>query len=241
MHTVVEKVRRALHASVDSTPERVGAFFKKVPGAYAAQEQFLGVRVGALRQLAKTFCTLELSAIAVLLQSPFNEERLLALLILVHQYQRGNEGHKEAIYRFYLDHLSAVNNWNLVDSSAHHIVGAHLWTKERYILSELIESTCLWRRRVALLATLYFIRQGEMRWTLLLAERVLADGEDLIHKASGWMLREVGKRVPQDLTQFLDRYAAVMPRTMLRYALERMPQGMRKSYLAQKASTDECH
>lgn len=187
-----------------------------------------------LRQLARTYRDLPLTEVVRLLKSPWHEERLLALLILVRQYQRGEAARRDAIYRCYLRHRRRVNNWDLVDCSAEHIVGAHLRTGlgGRGLLRELAASRSVWDRRMAILATFHFIKAGEFSETLSIARILLTDPHDLIHKAVGWMLREVGKRSQHVEEAFLRVHAASMPRTMLRYAIERFPDTVRLRYLA---------
>jgi len=174
-----------------------------------------------------------------LLASPWHEERLTALFILVRRYQKGSPSEQENIYRAYLDNTKHINNWDLVDSSAHLIVGAHLFNKDRPILRELAASDLLWERRIAMIATFHFIRDGQFDDTLELAHQLLHDSHDLIHKAVGWMLREVGNRNRELETMFLDSHYQEMPRTMLRYAIERYPEPERQAYLkGRRASVD---
>lgn len=158
-------------------------------------------------------------------------ERLLALVLLAWRYERGSPEEKEAIYRHYLANTRHVDNWDLVDASADKIVGAHLFDRSRKPLYRLIASKSLWERRIAIVATFHFIRRGDFADTLALSEKLLSDGHDLIHKATGWMLREVGKRDEKALDAFLEQHLPRMPRTALRYAIERMPEGKRKAYL----------
>ena len=206
-------------------------FFKTAPGEYGAGDKFIGIRVPVLRKLAREFRSLPLSATVELLQSPIHEERLLALIILVNASHRADEAGRAEIYKLYLAHLDRVNNWDLVDVSAPRIVGRHLEKRPRKILFRMSRSKNLWRRRVAVLATFHFIRLGDFADALRLAELLLDDGQDLMHKAVGWMLREIGKRDVAVLKRFLDLHAAQMPRTMLRYAIEKFPERERKRYL----------
>lgn len=166
-----------------------------------------------------------------LLKSPWHEERLLAVLMLVRLYDTGGPDEREAIYRLYLDSLKWINNWDIVDSSAAQIVGRHLAGKGRFPLTRMARSTHLWTRRVAVIATAHGIRQGQFDDILLLAARLLDDKEDLIHKAVGGMLREVGQRDRSVMEAFLDTHATAMPTTMLRYAIEKLPPAKRKHYL----------
>jgi len=207
-------------------------FFKTAPGDYGAGDRFLGVRVPALRKLVRDFKDLALSDVDALLQSPWYEERALALLILVHQYPRADAARRESIYRLYLRRTARINNWDLVDCSAEHIVGAHLHDGNREALGRLARSQSVWERRIAIMSTFHDVKRGEFAETLRIARLLLDDSHDLIHKAVGWMLREVGKRDRRAKEAFLRTHAAQMPRTMLRYAIERFPQGLRRRYLA---------
>lgn len=206
-------------------------FFKTAPGEYGAGDKFIGIRVPVLRRLAREFRQLPLAGVAALLRSPIHEERLLALIMLVNACQRADETGRKEIYDLYLAHLDRVNNWDLVDVSAPRLVGRHLAGRPRNILFRLARSKILWHRRVAVLATFYFIQMGDFADALRLAALLRDDEHDLMHKAVGWMLREIGKRDLAVLKQFLDRHAAQMPRTMLRYAIEKLPARARKRYL----------
>jgi 3-methyladenine DNA glycosylase AlkD len=210
-------------------------FFKTGPGEYGAGDRFLGIRVPALRKVARASRDLRERDVLVLLRSRFHEERLLALLVLVDQFRRADVGRQAAIYRLYVANLDYVNNWDLVDSSAGQIVGAHLAGRSRKPLYRLARSRDLWRRRVAIMATFHFIRLKEFADTLAIADVLLSDREDLIHKAVGWMLREVGNRDRAIAERFLIARQDKMPRTMLRYAIERFPATRRRAYLAGKA------
>lgn len=207
-------------------------FFKTSPGEYGEGDRFLGIRVPLLRRCVGNYKQLPLATTLDLLQSPFHEARLLALLILVAQYTAARDpAARTAIYRAYLEHTAFINNWDLVDSSAPQIVGAQLYAAARTPLDRLVASESLWERRIAIMATFTFIRQGEFVPTLSLAERLLNDREALIHKAVGWMLREVGNRDRDQEQSFLDRHYRIMPRTMLRYAIEKFPEKLRQAYL----------
>jgi 3-methyladenine DNA glycosylase AlkD len=207
-------------------------FFKTGAGQYGHGDVFVGVTVPEQRRLAKRFEALAPAELSTLLASKLHECRLTALLILVRQYERGDEAARRRIARFYLARRKAVNNWDLVDSSAPYILGRHLLARDRAILHRFARSRDLWERRIAIVATLAFIREGDFADMLAIAERLLGDPHDFIHKATGWMLREVGKRGPGALERFLAEHAARMPRTMLRYAIERFPERKRKAYLA---------
>lgn len=209
-------------------------FFKTGPGEYGEGDRFRGIRVPALRALAKEYQSTSLPEVERLLGSAFHEDRLLALLILVRLYSRGDETAREEIYRLYLKCTRFINNWDLVDSSAEHVVGAHLRDKSRAPLGRLAKSADLWERRIAVLATFHFIKRGEFQETLDLARTLLSDREDLMHKAVGWMLREVGKRDPEALERFLQENRQRMPRTMLRYAIEKFSEEKRREYLSRQ-------
>ena len=206
-------------------------FFKTGPGQYGEDDAFLGIKVPPLRMLAKQHVDADLSTIAILLNSRYHEERLFALLLLMLFYQRGSEAEQAAAYRLYIDNTSHINNWDLVDISAPHIVGHHLQERPRKILYKLARSPVLWERRIAIISTLHFIRLNDFGDTLRIAGTLLQDEHDLMHKAAGWMLREVGKRNLAAEEDFLKQHYRSMPRTMLRYAIERFPEPKRKAYL----------
>ncbi|MDX1924291.1 MAG: DNA alkylation repair protein [Rickettsiaceae bacterium] len=231
MSDIVEKLREVLGSSVDSTPEKVSIYFKTGAGDYAEHDRFIGITVPVLRKIAKIYKDIELQVIEELLKSKYNEERLLALLILVQQYQKASMDRQKELCRFYLSNLNRINNWNLVDSSAHHILGHYLWDKDRSLLARLAESDILWERRIAIVASWYFIRKSDLEWTFKIVGLLLNDSHDLIHKACGWMLREAGKQDQVKLATFLDQQLQAIPRAMLRYAIEKFPEDMRKSYL----------
>jgi len=231
MSRFLEELRSRLRASVNIAPDRQTYFFKTEPGSYAAHDRFLGVRAPTLRELAKEFSDLSRDDMQALLESEFNEERQIALFILIAQYRKARGAAKEAACQFYMDNLHRVNNWNLVDSSARDILGDHLLKRDdRTILTRLADSPVLWERRVAIVATWSFIRKGDFEWTLRLAKHLLQDTHDLMHKSVGWMLREVGERDEQVLRTFLDQHASHMPRTMLRYAIEKFSPEDREYY-----------
>lgn len=218
-----------------ANPEKakfLAGFFKTGPGQYGEGDHFLGIVVPAVRELAKQFRLLPLADCEVLLASPYNEERLLALLILVGQYPKADQATQDKVYQFYLAHRQRINNWNLVDCSAPAIVGAYLLIRDRSALYEWVRSPVLWERRIAVLATLTFIRAKDFADTLRLAELLLADPQDLMHKACGWMLRELGKRDATVLEDFLSLHQQAMPRTMLRYAIEHFSPDKRAALLA---------
>jgi 3-methyladenine DNA glycosylase AlkD len=207
-------------------------FFKTGPGEYGAGDRFLGIRLPALHRLAREYQQLPRREVAALLRSPWHEERLLALLILVRQYARADTRTRNAIFRLYLRQARHINNWDLVDCSAGQIVGAHLQNGDRGVLRELARSRLVWRRRIAVIAAGHYIKRGEFDDTLTIARMLLDDPHDLVHKAVGWMLREVGKRDRAIEEAFLRQHVRRMPRTMLRYAIEHFPEKVRQAYLA---------
>ena len=209
-------------------------FFKTGPGEYAEGDEFIGVTLPQLRSLCRECRDAPLDEIELLLRSPIHEARLLALLLLVDAFNAGGEAEQRAIYRLYLSRTEYINNWDLVDTSAAPIVGAWLFTRSRAPLTRLARSRSLWERRIAIIATHYFIRKGEVADTFRIADLLLADEHDLIHKATGWMLREAGKRDPGVERAFLKTRYRRMPRTMLRYAIEKFPEAERRRYLTGK-------
>ncbi len=214
-----------------SIAEHSQRFFKTGKGEYGEGDRFLGIRVPVLRSQVKKFKNTPQHEVIQLLHSPFHEERLLALLLFVEQFKKGDFKEKTAIYHLYLQHIPYINNWDLVDSSAHHIVGPYLDQKDRGILYDLAQSENLWERRIAMMATLYWIRKNEFDDGLKIADLLIDDREELIHKAVGWMLREIGKRNRAVEKSFLKKHYRNMPRTMLRYAIERFPEQERQLYL----------
>ncbi|NKB89341.1 MAG: DNA alkylation repair protein [Acidobacteria bacterium] len=211
--------------------EHSARFFKTGPGEYGEGDRFRGIRVPVLRGLAKRQASAPLRTVMALLKSRCHEDRLAAVLILVLQYQRGDAQHRTRIYDAYLANTEHINNWDLVDSSAHKIVGPHLQDRDRAPLYSLVESTSLWERRIAMMSTLHFIKQDDFDDALAIAELLLHDTEDLIHKIVGWMLREVGNRDIRVEEDFLRGRYQDMPRTMLRYAIEKFPEPRRRAYI----------
>jgi 3-methyladenine DNA glycosylase AlkD len=226
-------VLRRMHGLSDPRRATSSArFFRTGPGEYGAGDRFLGLDAPQIRELAREFRSLPLSEVETLLESPWHEARLLAAVLLANAYGRGDDKTRDQVYRLYLRRTDRVNNWDLVDSSAPYIVGAHLLERSRAPLYKLARSKNVWERRIAIVATQHLIRHGEFDDTLRLAEQLIDDEHDLIHKAVGWMLREVGKRDERTLTDFLDRRAGALPRTTLRYAIERLTPAQRKRYMA---------
>jgi 3-methyladenine DNA glycosylase AlkD len=216
------------------SPEAAGfaaRYFKTGPGQYGEGDIFLGLRAAVMHRLAREHGALSLDDLLVLIQSAVHEDRMLALLILVRRVLKADEPTRKSVYELYLANTRHVNNWDLVDASAREIVGGYLADKDREPLDRLAASPSLWERRISIVATHYYIRQHDFADTIRIAERLLADREDLIHKAVGWMLREVGKKHQPTLEGFLRRHGKVMPRTALRYAIERFPAELRRAYL----------
>jgi 3-methyladenine DNA glycosylase AlkD len=216
------------------TAEVSQRFFKTGPGEYGDGDVFIGIRVPELRQLAKQCDQLALKDVTQLLRSSIHEERLLALFVLVRRFTCGGADEQKRIYETYLRNTQSINNWDLVDGSAEHIVGAYLLERNRAPIYRLARSKRLWERRIAIMSTFHYIKRQEFRDTIKIAGLLFADQEDLIHKAVGWMLREVGKRNREAEERFLRRHYKKMPRTMLRYAIERFPQHKRQAYLKGK-------
>lgn len=225
---MIYKIKEKIQHAAQTLPPPKGVYFKTGKGEYAEHDQFIGVNVPTLRMIAKEFSDLSLQDIQTLLKSPINEERFLALIVLVNQYKLNPT---DGLYNFYLENRSFVNNWNLVDASAHLIVGAHLFEREKSPLLDLAKSPVLWDRRISMVSTWYFIKQNQCEWTFKLAELFLNDSHDLMHKAVGWMLREAGKKDLPALVCFLNQHKHKMPRTMLRYSIEKFPEDTRKLYL----------
>lgn len=229
-----QKIHSSAHSAQAITAQR---FFKTGPGEYGEGDRFLGLKVPQVRaELAQTDGLAEADVLD-LLHSEWHEERLLALLVLVRRFRRAKKdaATQQRIVSLYLANTQLINNWDLVDSSAPHILGAWLLGRDRSVLASLAASTSLWEQRIAVLATHTFIRAGDFADTLRLSARFLSHPHDLMHKACGWMLREVGKRDVTQLLGFLDSHAEQMPRTMLRYAIEKLPEKTRKAYLEIKS------
>ena len=229
----IETIRKEIKRLADPEKAKIlQRFFKTGPGQYGAGDVFAGITVPVTRKLARKYCDLPLGDAAELLKSPIHEERLLALLILVEKARRGDDATRKRIYGLYLKNTRTINSWDLVDLSAEHIVGAWLAGGNREKLYRLAKSKSLWERRIAIVATFHDIKRGRPDHTLALADVLMEDRHDLIHKAVGWMLREVGKRCsPDTLRAFLRTRYRSMPRTMLRYAIEHFPADERKAYL----------
>jgi 3-methyladenine DNA glycosylase AlkD len=231
-----------------SNPEKAklfGRYFKTGKGEYGEGDKFLGIMTGPVQELARKYQDLSFSDLQKLLKGVYHEERTLAVMILVGQFKRGGKEQKEKVFQFYLKNSKRINNWDLVDISAPKIVGEYLGTmangewlmvneekiRGREILYKLARSENLWERRIAMMATFAFIRENDFTDTLKISEILLNDKQDLIHKACGWLLREIGKRDLETEEKFLKKHLKNMPRTMLRYAIEKFPENKRQEYL----------
>ena len=210
-------------------------FFKTGKGEYGEGDVFRGMKIPVLRKLAKKYQDMTCAEVEKLLTSKFHEDRMLALLLMVGNYSKTDDAGKKQIYTMYLRNTRFINSWDLVDVTAHHIVGHYLMDKSREPLYRLARSKILWERRIAIIATFHYIRQNKFDDTLKIAVMLIDDPHDLMHKAVGWMLREVGKRDVLSEEQFLKTHYRQMPRTMLRYAIERFPEAKRRAYLEGKA------
>lgn len=206
-------------------------FFKTGKGEYGEGDIFYGIKVPVTRTIAKRFVELTFNELKILLASEVHEERLAAGLILVEKFNKANENEREKIYRFYLTNRKGINNWDLVDLTAPKIIGTYLLNRDKKILFDLAKSKNLWDKRIAIISTLAFIRKNHFDETLNISRLLLNDKHDLIHKAVGWMLREIGKINCGVETEFLLKYYKEMPRTMLRYAIEKFPERKRKQFL----------
>ncbi len=227
-----QEISRLLKSLADPVrAEHSGRYFKTGPGEYGEGDRFLGVRVPDLRAQVNKCGAVSLEDIQALLMSDFHEERLFALLLLVRKFAKGDEKEKTAIYNLYLKNTHRINNWDLVDSSASYIVGSYLESRDRRILYKLAKSASVWERRIAVISTFQFIGNNQFDDALKLAGQLLEDEHDLIHKAVGWMLREIGKRNMAVEKAYLLAHYKKMPRTMLRYAIEKFPEQERKKYL----------
>ena len=229
--TYQEIIEHLQHLADPQGAEQSRRFFKTAKGQYGYGDIFLGIKVPVVRQEVKKYKNVPLGVAVELLKSEYHEVRLFALLLLVERFSNGSHRERKDIYRAYLAHTRYVNNWDLVDSSAYHIVGAYLENQDTSVLDELARSDSLWERRIAIIATFHFIKKNDFTDTLRLAEQLIGDREDLVHKAVGWMLREVGKRDLNAEVSFLKTHYRSMPRTMLRYAIEKFSPQDRRKYL----------
>lgn len=228
---VIEIKKEFKKFSNQERAELLQRYFKTGKGEYGEGDIFLGLRVPDTREIAKKYNTISIGEAAEFLPSQFHEERLFALLVLNNVFQRGNEEDRKKIFDLYLQNTNYINNWDLVDLSAGKILGAYLFNRDRTPVYKLAKSKNLWERRISIMATSYFINHNSFDDTFNIVKILLHDKEDLIHKAVGWMLREIGKRELEIEEDFLEKYYKEMPRTMLRYAIEKFPEEKRKSYL----------
>jgi len=234
--SVLSAARSKLRAHAE--PARASVlqrFFRTKRGGYGEGDRFLGLTVPTVRRIAREHLNLSLAELSTLVKSQFHEERLLALVVVVERARRANEKEHRALVRWYWKHMNRINNWDLVDVSAPQVLGPYFAHRSRAPLHTLARSRSVWRRRIAVLTTQHLIRSGEHGETLALACLLLKDEHDLIHKAVGWMLREVGLRDSAALERFLDKHAAEMPRTMLRYAVERQGEAQRRRHMEARA------
>lgn len=210
----------------------VAKYFKTGPGQYGEEDIFIGVSSPILHILAKKNSQLTILEIECLLNSKIHEERMLALFIMVLNYKKGNESNKNEIFNIYIKNIKSINNWDLVDCSAQYIIGPWLENKDKAYLYKLARSDSVWEKRIAIISTFYYIKNGQPNDSLMIAEILLHDDHYLIHKAVGWMLREIGNHCSLSLEEtFLKKYYKNMPRTMLRYAIEKFPNDLRLKYL----------
>ncbi|UCD96135.1 MAG: DNA alkylation repair protein [Candidatus Bathyarchaeota archaeon] len=232
---MLDQLKRELSQLSDpDRAKKLAGFFKTGKGQYGEGDRFLGIPVPAQRKVAKKYSDLSLNDLQELLNSKLHEHRFTALVILVSKFREAEKTGKERIFSFYLQNTESINNWDLVDLSAPRIVGDYLLDKDRSILYRLAKSENLWERRIAILSTFAFIDNNEFADTLRISEALLQDNHDLIHKAVGWALREIGKKDQNVEQRFLTMHCAQMPRTMLRYAIEKFSESKRKHYLAQR-------
>jgi len=228
-----QEITDHLHNLADpEIAEHSQRFFKTAEGEYGFGDKFLGIRVPVIRQAVNKYKNTPLSVAERLLKSEYHEVRLFSLLLLVFRFSKSNVNEEEEIYHIYLGNTQYVNNWDLVDSSAHHIIGAYLENRDKSVLYDFSNSDSLWERRIAIISTFYFIKRNHFIDALRISEQLISDQEDLIHKAVGWMLREVGKRDLDSEVTFLKSHYQRMPRTMLRYAIEKFSKEERQKYLS---------
>ena len=231
----LEELRQTIKKSANPAQAKIlSRFFKTGRGEYGEGDEFLGIKVPISRSIAKQFKDLTLTELQALLNSPIHEERLIALFILIEHFKKADEHTKKIIFNFYLRNTKRVNNWDLVDLSAERIIGVYLLDKDNNVLFKLARSKNLWEKRIAIMSTFHFIKNGNYETTLAIADMLLKDEHDLIHKAVGWMLREIGNRNLKVEETYLEKHYKIMPRTMLRYAIEKFPEKIRQAYLKGK-------
>lgn len=227
-----DQLIQELKQAADPIKEKVyRRFFKTGKGEYGEGDEFLGITVPRLRSISKQYQNLTLDDLQILLESTVHEHRLSVLMIMRFKFQSSKIKDQSTIVRFYLKNTERINNWDLVDLSCHYILGNWLLDKDRNILYKLAKSKSLWEKRIAIISTFAFLRNNQFDDTLKISKILLHDRHDLIHKAVGWMLRELGKRNKKTETEFLNKYYKTMPRTMLRYAIEKFSDKERKFYL----------
>ena len=229
---MLNQIKKELKQIADpSRAKHESRYFKTGKGEYGEGDIFLGIKTDFKRKLAKKYFELSLKDIKYLMTSKFHDYRFIALIILINKYKQADKELKKKIFNFYLDHTKYINNWDLVDVSANYIIGEYLLDKNRKILYKLAKSKSLWEKRISAIATFRFIKENDFKDSLKIAEILLNDEHDLIHKAVGWMLREIGKKNQTVEERFLKKYYQKMPRTMLRYAIERFEENKRQKYL----------
>ena len=232
---MLSKLQKDLRSFTNPEKAKIlGRFFKTEKGEYGEGDKFLGIILPLQRSIVRKYWKeITFEEMKELVKSPLHEERLVSLLIAVDKFEKGNKKERKEIYDFYLSHTKFINNWDLVDLTAPRIIGAYLHDKDKEILTMLAKSKSLWEKRISILSTFYFIGQGDPSETFRIARLLINDKHDLIHKAVGWMLREIGKRCGEKAEEkFLQKYYKTMPRTMLRYAIEKFDNKKRKYYLA---------
>lgn len=227
------KIKTEMRSFTDQKySEKCKTFFKTKKGEYGYGDQFLGIKTPPLRILAKKYVELRFSDVQKLIKSKYHEERLLGLLILVYKYQKAKTSDdQEQIFQMYIANLKYINNWDLVDVTCPHIVGKHLMERDRAILYVWARSDDLWTKRIAMITNWWFVRNGDLRDVFKISKILLNDDHDLIHKAVGWMLREAAKKDYLKAEKFLLKHYKEMPRTMLRYAIEKFPEAQRQKFL----------
>ena len=220
-----------------ANPEKVAylqRFFKTGPGEYAEGDLFLGLMNPQTRSIAKANKSLPISELQILLENRYHEARLCALVIATERYKRAKPVEKKELYDFFIKNTRYINNWDLIDDTCPHVIGEYLLDKDRSILYKFAKSKNLWEQRIAIISSRTFVRNGDFKDTIVLAEMLIDHKHDLMHKAVGWMLREIGKRDKETLSEFLEKYATKMPRTALRYAIEHYPEPERQYFLKKK-------
>ena len=233
MTTPIQDLKKDLYQLEDQKEaEKFKRFFKTSQNEYAYNDKFLGIKSKKLQELAKKYINLSLDELSVIIKSPFHEERKLALTILISKYKKSKS--KSDIYNFYIENIKHVNNWDLVDMSAPYLLGNYLFKRDKSLLHKFAKNKSLWIRRISIISTLYFIKQNEFTHTLSICKILLNDKEDLIHKAIGWMLREVGEHNLKEEERFLIENYSKIPRTALRYAIEKFEKNKRLDFLKNK-------